>query len=89
MKFKRFFQLQWELSHVHGMCLEIDFSSWGLGKKKFYFYDRLKEFAKVEIVNVKGFLDGEICSDGKIRFYGVDKQLELPYRVLSKDSTDW
>lgn len=59
------------------MCLQIDFNEWGLGYQKFFFYADLKKFANAEITNSKGFLDAELGTDGKVRFWGVSSQMEL------------
>lgn len=83
MNFRKFFQIQRALSGIHNMCLQIDFSEWGLGYQKFFFYNDLKKFASEEITNTKGFLDGELMTDGMVRFFGVNKWLELPYKVLA------
>ncbi len=83
MNFRKFFNIQRALSGIHDIFLQIDFSEWGLGYKKFFFYDELKKFANEEITNTKGFLDGELGTDGMVKFFGVEQWLKLPYKILT------
>lgn len=88
MKIKRFFKLQQELATIHGMCLVIDFDSWGLGYKKFFFYEDFKKFIIEEFNDEKTVLETAVLTclnNGVFRYMCLGEWKELPMKIETVD----
>ena len=88
MNIKRFFKLQEELITIHGMCLVIDFDSWGLGYKRFFSYEQFKKFIIEEFNDEKTVLQTAFLTSlngGVFRYMCFGKWADLPMRIETVD----